>query len=264
MRSEFATLVCVAALAASARAATAEPTAASVTGVLPRSADWGLAHPSGRDTRFWVIAPPYDGLLRTATEVHLYDPTEKQFFRDAPFFDKKTPAGKKTFGSRGDGWGYGGLALMLEHLPADPPTRGFYEKLFRAKTTAILAAQPPDGLWRPSLRDPTQVPLGETSGIGFFVFGLAWGVNHGLLARAKHWPAIPRGWAGLVTRTKPDGFVGYVQAIGAAPAPLTSESVQDSCSIPSRSSARARPTSVSHSAIAPSLVGSAKPVSPFN
>jgi hypothetical protein len=40
MRSEFATLVCVAALAASARAATAEPTAASVTGVLPRSADW--------------------------------------------------------------------------------------------------------------------------------------------------------------------------------------------------------------------------------
>lgn len=67
MRSEFATLVCVAALAASARAATAEPTAASVTGVLPRSADWGLAHPSGRDTRFWVIEPPYDGLLRTAT-----------------------------------------------------------------------------------------------------------------------------------------------------------------------------------------------------
>lgn len=92
-------------------------------------------------------------------------------------------------------------------------------------TTAILAAQPPDALWRPSLLDPTQIPLGETSGSGFFVFGLAWGVNHGLLARAKHWPAIPRGWAGLVTRTKPDGFVGYVQAIGAAPAPLTSESV---------------------------------------
>ena len=67
MRSEFATLVCVAALAASARAATAEPTAASVTGVLPRSADWGLAHPSGRDTRFWVIAPLYAGLFRTAT-----------------------------------------------------------------------------------------------------------------------------------------------------------------------------------------------------
>ena len=99
MRSEFATLVCVAALAASARAATAEPTAASVTGVLPRSADWGLAHPSGRDTRFWVIAPPYDGLLRTATEVHLYDPTEKQFFRDAPFFDKKPPPAKRPLGA---------------------------------------------------------------------------------------------------------------------------------------------------------------------
>lgn len=167
MRSEFATLVCVAALAASARAATAEPTAASVTGVLPRSTDWGLAHPSGRDTRFWVIAPPYDGLLRTATEVHLYDPTEKQFFRDAPFFDKKTPAGKKTFGSRGDGWGYGGLALMLEHLPADHPTRGFYEKLFRAKTTAILAPNRPTASGVPACAIRPKSPSAKPAAAAF-------------------------------------------------------------------------------------------------
>jgi rhamnogalacturonyl hydrolase YesR len=152
---------------------------------------------------------------------------------------------------------------MLEHRPADHPTRGFDEKLFCEIPTAILAAQQPDGLGRPSLLDPTQVPLGETSGSGFFVFGLAWDVNHGPLDRAKHWPAITRGWAGLVTGTKPDGFVGYVQTIGAA-APLKSESVQDSGSIPSPSSARARPTSVSHSTLAPRWLVSAQPASPFN
>jgi hypothetical protein len=110
---------------------------------------------------------------------HLYDPAEKLFFRDATFFEKKTPSGNKTFWSRGNGWVYGGLALMLEHLPKDHPKRGFYETLFKQMTTAILAAQQPDGLGRPSLLDPTQVPLGETSGSGFFVFGLAWDVNHG-------------------------------------------------------------------------------------
>jgi unsaturated rhamnogalacturonyl hydrolase len=158
---------------------------------------------------------------------HLYDPAEKLFFRDATFFEKKTPSGNKTFWSRGNGWVYGGLALMLEHLPKDHPKRGFYETLFKEMTTAILAAQQPDGLWRPSLLDPTEVPEGETSGSGFFTFGLAWGINHGLLDRAAHLPAVTRAWTGLMTRVKPDGLVGYVQPVGAAPDHLEPGDTQD-------------------------------------
>ena len=158
---------------------------------------------------------------------HLYDPAEKFFYRDATFFDKKTPNGKKVFWSRGNGWVYGGLALMLEHLPKDHAKRGFYENLFKEMTTAVLAAQQPDGLWRPSLLDPEEIPVGETSGSGFYTFGLAWGVNHGLLDRAAHLPAITRAWNGLVTRVKPDGTVGYVQPVGAAPDHLEPESTQD-------------------------------------
>jgi hypothetical protein len=119
------------------------------------------------------------------------------------------------------------LGLLLERLPKDHPTRGFYENLFKEMTSSVLAAQQPDGLWRPSLLDPEQVPIGETSGSGFYVFGLAWGVNHGLLDREKFWPAIQRGWAGLMTRVKPDGFVGYVQAIGAAPGVPGPDTIQD-------------------------------------
>ncbi|MEK7781625.1 MAG: glycoside hydrolase family 88 protein [Verrucomicrobiota bacterium] len=158
----------------------------------------------------------------------LWDKQEKLFFRDATFFDKKTkPGGQKTFWSRGNGWVYGGLCLLLESLPKDHPTRGFYENLFQEMTYSVLAAQQADGLWRPSLLDLEQIPIGETSGSGFFTFGLAWGVNHGLLDREKHWPAIIRAWNGLLTRVKPDGYVGYVQPIGAAPDKLDANSRQD-------------------------------------
>ena len=158
---------------------------------------------------------------------HLYDQQEKLFFRDATFFEKKTPNGKKTFWSRGNGWVYGGLALMLEHLPKNHPKREFYETLFKEMTTAILAAQQPDGLWRPSLLDPLEVPEGETSGSGFFTFGLAWGVHHGLLDREAHLPIITRAWNGLLTRIQENGLVGYVQPVGAAPDHLEAGSTQD-------------------------------------
>ena len=157
----------------------------------------------------------------------LWDKEEHLFFRDSSFFEKRTPGGKKVFWSRGNGWVYGGLCLMLEHLPKNHPTRAFYETIFREMTASVLAAQQPDGLWYPSLLDPSEVPIGETSGSGFFVFGLTWGVNHGLLEREKYWPVIQRGWAGLMTRVKPDGFVGYVQAIGAAPGVPGPDTIQD-------------------------------------
>ena len=43
-----------------------DPKPAEVAAALKRSADWQLANPSGIDTRDWVIAPLYDGLLRAA------------------------------------------------------------------------------------------------------------------------------------------------------------------------------------------------------
>ncbi len=157
----------------------------------------------------------------------LFDHDERLFYRDGGFIGQRTPHGKKVFWSRGNGWVYGGLALLLEHLPATRETRGFYEDLFREMTLAVLAAQQPDGLWRPSLLDPEHIPMGETSGSGFYTFGLAWGVNNGLLDRAEHMPAIARAWNGLLTRVRPNGRVGYVQQIGDAPDAFTAESVKD-------------------------------------
>lgn len=157
----------------------------------------------------------------------LFDATEGFFYRDSTFIDDRTPNGKKVFWSRGNGWVYGGLALLLEHLPQDYANRSFYEDLFQDMTVAVLAAQQADGLWRPSLADPEHIPVGETSGSGFFTFGLAWGINNGLLDRTTHWAAVEAGWKGLLTRLGEHGLVGYVQQIGSAPAAFTEASIRE-------------------------------------
>jgi len=47
-------------------ACAADPKPADVAAALKRSANWHLSDPSGIDTRDWVIAPLYDGLLHVA------------------------------------------------------------------------------------------------------------------------------------------------------------------------------------------------------
>jgi rhamnogalacturonyl hydrolase YesR len=160
----------------------------------------------------------------TASYEALYDPRAKLFYRDARFIDRRTENGKKIFWSRGNGWVYAGLALLMNSLPADYPTRSFYASVFREMTSAILATQQPDGLWYPNLADPEQVPIGETSGSALFVFGLAWGVHHGLLDEATCWPAVERGWKALVGQIGPDGAVNSVQPIGYQPEPFSPDS----------------------------------------
>ncbi len=157
----------------------------------------------------------------------LYDPKEKLFYRDSRFVGKPNRNGQKVFWSRGNGWVYGGLALLLEHLPAGHPSRAFYEQLFREMTTAVLRTQQPDGFWYPNMGDPKDISQGESSGSGFLVFGLAWGIDQGLLDREQHWPAVLRGWAALVSSLRPDGLVGRVQQIGDSPDHFGPASIQD-------------------------------------
>ena len=150
----------------------------------------------------------------------LFDPEEHLFYRDSSYIDERTPNGAKVFWSRGNGWVYAGLALSINNLPADYPTRCFYAGLFQRMSPAVLAAQQPDGHWYPSLKDPLHVPVGETSGSALFVFGMAWGVRQGLLDPATYWPAVERGWKAILTRIDPDGAVNFVQPFGEAPEPF--------------------------------------------
>jgi unsaturated rhamnogalacturonyl hydrolase len=209
--------------------------------------DFILAHPSsdsldfekkGKNDRYWwcdslFMGPPTWARLYKATgdkkyldfmdkewwaaSEFLYDKDEHLYFRDSRYFKQKEANGQKVFWSRGNGWVMGGLVRVLEMMPADYPTRSAYETQFKQMAEKVASLQQPDGLWHASLLDPASYPLKETSGSGFYVFALAWGINQGLLDPAKFGPVVHKGWDALEGCVTPEGKLGYTQQVGADP-----------------------------------------------
>ncbi len=151
----------------------------------------------------------------TTTDV-LYDPAQHLFYRDNNFFTRRTPSGRKVFWARGNGWVTGGLVHVLNHLPANHPSRGKYLGLYHDMMFALEKLQHADGLWRTSLLDP-EGPQGESSGSAFFLYAMAWGVNRGLLPAATFRPRIMNGYQALTNNIQPTGMLGFVQKIGDSP-----------------------------------------------
>jgi rhamnogalacturonyl hydrolase YesR len=155
----------------------------------------------------------------------LYDPAEKLYFRDSRFFERRDEQGRKLFWSRGNGWVFAGIANMLDVLPRDDADRPRLEALFRQMAARLKVLQKPDGYWAPSLLGPENSPA-ETSGTGFFVFGLAWGVNRGLLDGAEYRPAIYNGWDALNRAVAKDGRLGWVQQVSDRPEQVAESDTQ--------------------------------------
>lgn len=164
-----------------------------------------------------------DAELRATIE-HLYDPQEQLFYRDSRFIGPVGPAGRKIFWSRGNGWSYAGLARIIAVLNASDPSRDFYVDLFVAMSERLLMLQGDEGYWPVSLLDPEGPP--ETSGTAFFVYGMAWGVNNGLLDIDRFGPAVDRGWGALDRAVQSDGRLGWVQQVGYAPDRVSARDTQ--------------------------------------
>lgn len=152
------------------------------------------------------------------TTALLFDEQENLYSRDKDFINKRTANGKKMFWSRGNGWVMGGLVQLLEHLPKNDTYYNRYLNLYKKMSVKIASLQQPDGLWRPSLLDPSEVQLKETSGSAFYTFALAWGINNGYLDRNTYLPIVKKGWKALTDTVEPSGKLTWVQQIGAAPA----------------------------------------------
>jgi len=69
------------------------------------------------------------------------------------------------------------LARVLQVLPKAYPQRARFEKQFREMCARLAALQQPDGLWRARLLDQQAYPTAETSGSGFILYALAYGVD---------------------------------------------------------------------------------------
>jgi unsaturated rhamnogalacturonyl hydrolase len=152
------------------------------------------------------------------TEKQLYDRQKHLFSRDASYLDKHEKNGEKVFWSRGNGWVIAGVVRVLAGLPPDDPMRPQYIELLRQMAAEIASLQGSDGLWRPGLLDAASYPLPEVSGSAFFVYALAWGIEHRMLDAEKYLPVVEKAWAGILAHVYKDGRLGCIQPIGEAPA----------------------------------------------
>ena len=155
----------------------------------------------------------------------LLDREHGLYFRDSRYFDRRDDKGRKIFWSRGNGWAYAGIVNILKTLPANHPSRPRYVALFKRMSAKLVALQKADGYWSVSLLAPENSPP-ETSGTGFFVYGLAWGVNQGLLKDPRYARSTRRGWDALARAVGPDGKLGWVQQVGYAPDHVVADDTQ--------------------------------------
>jgi len=153
-----------------------------------------------------------------ATYDLLWDEEEKLFFRDSSFSEKREKNGEMIFWSRGNGWVFGGLAIVISDLSADWEGRAFYIDLYNKMAARLLEIQREDGTWSMGLLgDIKDQANKETSGTSFFTFGLAWGIREGLLDRETYAPAVFKAWNALKDCVTDEGMLGWVQPVGAAP-----------------------------------------------
>ncbi|MFR9502992.1 MAG: glycoside hydrolase family 88 protein [Rikenellaceae bacterium] len=148
----------------------------------------------------------------------LWNSEESLFYRDNKYKNQYETNGKGIFWSRGNGWVFGGLAMMIPDMPEDWQGREFYINLFKDMAARLKELQREDGTWSAGLLgDIESYPNIETSGSSFFTFGLAWGLNNGILDRETYEPTLLKAWNALVGAVNEDGLFGYVQGVGAAP-----------------------------------------------
>ena len=163
----------------------------------------------------------------------LYNPADRLWWRDKDFDPPYTePNGEDCYWSRGNGWVVAGMVRMLELVPDElAAQRTEYSTMLVDMCEAVLPLQREDGFWNASLHDPDNYGGKELTGTALFVYGMAYGVNNGLLDAEKYTPVIYRAWNAMVGDSlHPNGFLGYVQGTGKEPKdgqPVTYDSMPD-------------------------------------
>lgn len=179
----------------------------------------GLGNITG-DTAYYNRA--YDMYMYTKLkhgDHGLYNPEDQLWWRDGDFDPPyREPNGEDCYWSRGNGWVVVAMARMLDILPKDEPHRKEYETMLADMCHALKKLQREDGFWNASLHDPGNYGGKELTGTAMFTYGMAYGVNNGLLNADEFGPVIYKAWNGMANDClHPNGFLGYVQGTGKEP-----------------------------------------------
>ncbi|WEK71027.1 MAG: glycoside hydrolase family 88 protein [Candidatus Chryseobacterium colombiense] len=162
----------------------------------------------------------------------LYNAKDKLWWRDKSFVPPyKEPNGEDCYWSRGNGWVVAALARTLEDTPKSDPHYKEYLQDYKDLLSALLPLQREDGFWNVSLHDPTNFGGKEMTGTALFVYGMAYGINKGLIDKKTYLPVIIKAWNAIVKDSvQPNGFLGWVQGTGKEPKdgqPLAIDKVPD-------------------------------------
>lgn len=162
----------------------------------------------------------------------LYNPADNLWWRDKDFVPPyKEPNGEDCYWSRGNGWVFAALVRILDVIPTNAPHRDEYLKTFVEMAKALVPIQRADGFWNVSLHDSTHFGGKELSGTSLFVYGMAWGINNGILSKKTYQPIVTKAWNAMIKDALHDnGFLGYVQGTGKEPKdgqPVSYTSVPD-------------------------------------
>ncbi len=149
----------------------------------------------------------------------LYNPKDNLWWRDKDFVPPyKEPNGEDCYWSRGNGWVVAALVRVLNIMPKDAPHRDEYQKTLVQMIEALIPIQRKDGFWNASLHDPNNFGGKEMTGTALFTYGIAWGVNNGVLSKKKYLPVIKKAWNAMIKESvHSNGFLGYVQGTGKQP-----------------------------------------------
>ena len=157
----------------------------------------------------------------TKDTLALYNPTA------GLWWENSTYANTSTYWSRGNGWVFAAHAKVLSVLPTSDPHYTEYLNTFQTMAAALAQCQQPAGYWNSDLGG-TDYAGPESSGTSFFLYGMVWGMNNGILDQATYLPVVERAWNFLAdTAVQSSGLLGYVQPSGSGPGATTATTTED-------------------------------------
>ena len=160
-----------------------------------------------------------------------FNEPEGLWWRDADYVAPyKEKDGKNCYWSRGNGWVYAALVRCMNELPAKSKEYKALKKDFLLMSEALRNCQHDDGFWHASLVSDADYPTPEMTGTALFLYGMAWGIQQGLLKDKVYRPACDKAWQALRSCLHNDGFLGWNQGTGKDPSagqPVTFTSVPD-------------------------------------
>ena len=161
----------------------------------------------------------------------LFNTKSGLWWRDADYVPPyKEKDGNDCYWSRGNGWVYAALVRCMNQLPKKSKAYKELKKDFLLMSAGLLKCQHEDGFWHASLVSDADYPTPEMTGTALFLYGMAWGIQQGLLKKQTYRPACDKAWQALASCVHSDGFLGWNQGTGKDPSagqPVTFTSVPD-------------------------------------